>query len=372
LDERRVQDAIRPENIDAEELEAIPPELHPKHRRSHRKSVQLVPNYAENPSRRKQLETERRAESAALRAGDEVQVLYEADGQWYNAVISARRKTDMAFGIYFPASGDWSAWAEWVTLKAASNRLRKRCTSPRPEACGHDGGSLADRADSAMPLKMKYKLQQKIQLHARAGAKTLQGRSVRVGGVGGVGGLAIQRLSPPPGSKMRSRTGADRPQKEENPSRTTSRPDDNPSLPEDPAVEVEAKVFTSEADCPRCQGKHVAHTCNFRARNAATKTPAAAAGPPSKTPTSVRPEKNRVQPDAAAPSVNMERGADAAVDSPAADAAVGCAEMLGVLEAMGFDKAQCLEAVEQGGCRTAMTAVEYLSGDARRRKRTKH
>ena len=48
-----------------------------------------------------------------------MQVLYLTDGSWYDAVISTRRKADMAYGVYFPesADGEWAEWAEWVTVR---------------------------------------------------------------------------------------------------------------------------------------------------------------------------------------------------------------------------------------------------------------
>ena len=58
-----------------------------------------------------------------------MQVLYLTDGSWYDAVISTRRKADMAYGVYFPesADGEWAEWAEWVTVRPPAAHSRREC-----------------------------------------------------------------------------------------------------------------------------------------------------------------------------------------------------------------------------------------------------
>jgi len=268
-----------------------------------------------------------RGKSTRHQLGEEVQVLYVADGQWYDAVISCRRKADGAYGVYFPESREWGEWAEWVSVDDAATRLRK----PVP------------KLDSERARKRKF---------------TLTLNLVHDSGVADCGKIAARCLPP----KMRH--------KRMKAEAAKSAGGDSPKTPVTPVGTMELAAVKRGPGRPRKNSSGHAPGGTSRSVNKKGTGPTVKRGPG-------RPRKNAAVPSdspRASPRPSP-RPSPKPVAKPAA-AALGelpahHAAIVSDLEAMGFDKVQSTDAAKATAFSSTMAAVEYLTGGARRRKRTR-
>eukprot|EP01051_Picozoa_sp_SAG22_P005917 SAG22_NODE_367_length_11613_cov_11.955011_8_plen_623_part_00 len=290
-----------------------------------------------------------------LQLGDEVQVLYLTDMEWYDAVISSRRKADGAYGVYFPASGDWKEWAEWVSAEDAETRLRKRGGGPKaarqpPAAEGNSkhkrGGGrrgtptlelVGSKAIAKhVPLKMRHKKLRLMVAVAAKDAKSSGAASPKTPTVLAAGGGGL------PGPKApKSQKGG-------------SSPAAMHKSPRGSTGGQAAAVGSVKRKVGRPKGSTNAN--RMKAQAAAT----AASPKPGNSP----------KPSPKAPVISAVAAAAAAaaepVEVPAAHKAI-IADLL----AMGYDTAQATDAADATAYSSTMAAVDFLSGDARRRKRTR-